>query len=257
MRQCLFCEKLADTHEDIWPRWLTKRFAGARPSQISATVRGIDLEPWRQVRPELRVKRVCESCNNGWMSDLENEAKLVIEPMLAGQSLVLGSSAQEVLAVWACKTAMAMEGVEEPDLHMYTRDDRAQLRESRTIPERTAIWMASSSEASLILSEKTEHNNALVDASAHAVASTLVFGPVALQVFTIKVRHTISRATPIVISMLKGPWYESTTRISAPSVQPVSWPPARALNGEDELWRFSGRFRIGREDGANCVSLSI
>lgn len=257
MRRCLFCANLAGSHEDVWPRWLTKRFVGTRPSEMTATVRGTIRRPWRQLRPELRVRCVCATCNNGWMSRLEHETQQIVEPMLSGETTALTPNAQRTLLAWACKTAMVLEAVEKPALHVYTVHDRVRMRECREIPDRTSGWLAYSSEQSLLMSEKTEHSDAEIDASASALATTLVFGHFALQVFTIKVSPPVATGIAISVDILKGPWYESLIQISALPDAVVRWPPLRALLGEEELWHFSGRFRSAAGDHASRVALTL
>jgi hypothetical protein len=54
--------------------------------------------------------RVCGTCNNGWMSSLENRAKPILIPLIDGQRSIFGFTTDErlVLARWAAKTAYAL-----------------------------------------------------------------------------------------------------------------------------------------------------
>jgi hypothetical protein len=52
------------------------------------------------------VNSVCEDCNNGWMSRIENEAKPILVKMLKGKSFVLDKKSQAKLATWALKTML-------------------------------------------------------------------------------------------------------------------------------------------------------
>jgi hypothetical protein len=40
----------------------------------------------------LKVGNVCQRCNNGWMSHLENDVKLILSPMVLGSPLTLTGS---------------------------------------------------------------------------------------------------------------------------------------------------------------------
>jgi hypothetical protein len=55
-----------------------------------------------------RLREVCESCNNGWMSQLETDAQPVILDLIRSQRNLSTLNAEErsILAAWAGKTAV-------------------------------------------------------------------------------------------------------------------------------------------------------
>jgi hypothetical protein len=55
-----------------------------------------------------KLKRVCEACNNGWMSHLEGNAKPIIVELIKGRRALatLGEEERQILARWAGKTAI-------------------------------------------------------------------------------------------------------------------------------------------------------
>jgi len=56
------------------------------------------------------VRDICTVCNNGWMSRLEEQVKPFLTPMLLDNPRVLTAVEQHLLATWATKTALTMEG---------------------------------------------------------------------------------------------------------------------------------------------------
>ncbi|MGH2922380.1 MAG: hypothetical protein ACRDKU_09965, partial [Gaiellaceae bacterium] len=70
---------------------------------------GEELRTWTAGKLDMKVRRVCESCNNGWMSELEKAAQPVLLPLIEGKSKKLVPVEQEVVAVWAIKTALMCE----------------------------------------------------------------------------------------------------------------------------------------------------
>jgi uncharacterized Zn ribbon protein len=54
----------------------------------------------------MTVMAVCQRCNNGWMSDLEQDAKPMSEATLDGRGRLLHAGGQRTLAARALKTAM-------------------------------------------------------------------------------------------------------------------------------------------------------
>jgi hypothetical protein len=55
-----------------------------------------------------RLKRICQPCNNGWMSRLENQAKPIVIGLMSGTLNLesLDDEQRRILARWAGKTAL-------------------------------------------------------------------------------------------------------------------------------------------------------
>jgi hypothetical protein len=61
------------------------------------------------------VRDVCESCNNGWMEELETEVAPIIDGLVLGEPRTLSILDQDALARWATKTALVvMRAVPQP-----------------------------------------------------------------------------------------------------------------------------------------------
>jgi hypothetical protein len=70
---------------------------------------------WKAQIINLESRLFCGSCNSGWMSQLENETKPVVEPMIHALDRVrLDEGAQLTLARWAHKTALALFAWNDP-----------------------------------------------------------------------------------------------------------------------------------------------
>lgn len=85
---CCFCQKPFSeskrTKEHIIPQWLLKK-AGVSQKEIHSfgSVRDNGSELERNTPAYSHVyKRVCSSCNSGWLSDLESEVQRILEVML-------------------------------------------------------------------------------------------------------------------------------------------------------------------------------
>ena len=60
-----------------------------------------------------RLRVVCASCNNGWMSDLQQEAKPHLLPLIKGETYLLHRNDQKTLAAWIAMFAMVAEHVDK------------------------------------------------------------------------------------------------------------------------------------------------
>lgn len=103
-RVCIFCGGTPVSDEHVFPLWLveilhrlgasydrTRRTMGSKPSEHTFQTPVI----------EVTARRVCERCNNRWMSDIEKAAAPILSPLVQGQAVVLSPEDQEVATLWA------------------------------------------------------------------------------------------------------------------------------------------------------------
>ena len=111
-RACIFCDGPLTgvrAKEHGIPKWLMA-YLGIKENRLSlAVAQSVDnvILVERKVDAESFVEgRVCEICNNGWMSDLETASMDFLKPLIEGERNVLTLSDDErtTLAKWATKT---------------------------------------------------------------------------------------------------------------------------------------------------------
>lgn len=232
MRVCMFCQGKASTREDVWPSWLTRRAPVSGTARIYAERRELNLGSWPIKQPKLLVKWLCRSCNNGWMSRLESEAKPVIESILDDTLDNLDASAQMTLAVWAAKTAMVLEAVDSDRIWFYSEDERNLMRVARVIPVRTSIWIAKCVDQSSVYSAAENLRTTLDDDGIHAYATTMAFGSLAIQVVTIRTPVMIPAGVAVTYDVSEGPWDQTLVQVWPITQASQLWPPKHGLVGE-------------------------
>lgn len=257
MRQCLFCARGANSREDAWPRWITDQFKCDRPIQLDAERQGIPLKPWHVYQPELVVRAVCEHCNNGWMSQLENRAKPILQPLLEGRRCGLDIADQTTIALWTLKTAMVLEGLDPAERRVYTQVEREHLRALSAIPVRTSVWICKAVDPSYFMSTKNRHLAHQDVASPSGASITLAFSHVVLQAFTIRVPANVGPATRVTVDVRRGPWEITTVRVWPAQTSTVSWPPVMGLNGEAGLDSLAERFNTSAQDKDTLDSMAV
>lgn len=98
----------------MWPDWIGRilgRFT-PRPFKVRLETKlGEKPRAWQTKRFNLTVARFCRTCNNTWMSDMEDKVKPILEPMMLGkaQTAVLSPRDQVVLSRWAFKMALVAD----------------------------------------------------------------------------------------------------------------------------------------------------
>jgi hypothetical protein len=111
---CIFCGSAGPlTREHVFPRWLRELFPdlGEADYLRRLVTFTTDQSHQRPGRPfDVVVRDVCADCNNGWMSALEAQAKPVLTPMLRDEPKTLTVIEQHLVATWATKTMLTMQG---------------------------------------------------------------------------------------------------------------------------------------------------
>ena len=97
------------TREHVWPRWLSALISDPEDHFFSTRDTEEGKWEWRGGRIDVTVKRVCGTCNSGWMSSLEATARPLLTRMIGGDVLVLDETQQRLVATWAVKTALMFD----------------------------------------------------------------------------------------------------------------------------------------------------
>jgi hypothetical protein len=115
MRTCIFCAKPADSEEHPIALWLIERMqVGNQPIRVGKrTALEINARPPHSLK-SLSVRKVCSSCNSGWMGDLEawfqGAGGLLVGPIWPQLADIIISMLQgDQFAKWALKTAIMLD----------------------------------------------------------------------------------------------------------------------------------------------------
>jgi hypothetical protein len=117
MKICVFCGNPGGNLEHIIAQWLIQRMGAVDYPVVVAHRKedGIKTRPPHLLNT-YTTRSVCQSCNNGWMSTLENWFKtnlgILVEPTwpkLANELIRSALVEKEMLAKWALKTVIMMD----------------------------------------------------------------------------------------------------------------------------------------------------
>lgn len=128
---CVFCGEKAGSREHVLPQWLRRqapeKFAKAGGTRTTRTKQG----EYRQIAElfaTATVKCVCSTCNNVWMSGIEQKVQPFLYHVMLGRPVTLGPDEQTALATWSMKTSMMMvQSSVLDDLTVIPRADYLQL----------------------------------------------------------------------------------------------------------------------------------
>lgn len=149
-RVCVFCGGTPLTREHVYPQWLTGvlpeqvPFRGQRakvlylPEDSELSMPG-EFRELPQIFTQTVVKRTCESCNSGWMNELEVRARPALTGLLQGRWTSVTKIESDVLALWVAKTCL-MSQFTHPDSLAVPQSYIDWLCATRSPPPNMHIW---------------------------------------------------------------------------------------------------------------------
>jgi hypothetical protein len=152
-RKCIFCLKPGTTDEHIFGDWLRAVFP-----RTPKDTRTQGVTQWGQDRhgklyamPQATVHQghsgpkkvpyVCEGCNNGWMSRMENRTRRILMPLIQGLPHSISTFDQQYLATWIAKTVMVAEYAFPKNIAVPDRE-RLHIYANLAPPDNWTIWIA-------------------------------------------------------------------------------------------------------------------
>jgi len=158
---CPFCGNRGPrSKEHVWAQWMRSApgakelLHDAKGNQISLEHGGlvkdafgryeaIDRDPSKvaELLPHVTVW-VCDSCNSGWMSQLEDNAKKLFAPyFVAGWPIGLTPERLALLATWATKSWMAYALLSDPEANPFTTEEYRSMAASPAPLARSRLWL--------------------------------------------------------------------------------------------------------------------
>lgn len=266
-QKCIFCESDRKiTKEHVFGQWLREYFPRDKNSKRKSAyiswndelrpALGIDVRKIAQGHPgSMTLRVVCRDCNVGWMSQLENQVRRAMKPLILGNRCNILGSGQRLLAAWAAKTAMVAENFAPVDSGV-TQAERTWLMESQMPPDKWFVWIAAYNGedwANLgILQSRAGLSPTPVarpsDAPYYAEATTFGVGRILFSV--------VSGSEPNMEKYFAGRETDSLIQIWPLQPRSILWPPLRIFGDKEanqvaSIFSLSGVFDNSFDPGAN------
>jgi hypothetical protein len=245
---CIFCDNESGSEEHLWAAWMHRlmKFGAIRVQE------GISTETI-EADPEKTINTVCHTCNNTWMSQLEEKNIPSVRPMMQNQPTVIDPGRQRLLTEWAVKTAMVLESI-KPRLgneKFYTEAERVNMRLTRQIPERTRIWIGALTEAHLgsFGTDLAIFGNNGSTRIGTGIASTIVVGHFVVQVVTQHAFPEFAAQDIPDIQPRAGDWGDMLIELYPKKQKKLNWPPKTSFTngGPKGIAYLMHRWRIGQK----------
>jgi hypothetical protein len=245
--QCMFCQEQAGSREHLWAAWIHRRIRRRQPIRIDFADRPIKMSN----DPEIKVKTVCGTCNNGWMSSLEQSCIPLIGSLMQDLAVPLDPVQQKLLSTWAVKTAIVLDSTNTRKRNLfYDRNDCENLRLSSTIPKRIGVWIGRSAldglhaDATDVLIERPTGTKIAI-----GNAATMIVGHLAVQVFAVRPLPPHEHDSIEVAPRPGPPWDDLLAQIWPVRTQSVNWPPRLTFTGtgtRHHIGQLLYRWRVGQ-----------
>ncbi len=207
------------------------------PGKKRLTMRGPNREViTTRVAPTIdwKIKVVCETCNNEWMSDIENKhAKPAMADLMLGKTNIpIDPQRAHSLALFTFKTAVVLDHLTRNPQPFFDRSVRHRFGESLVIPSHVRMWLNAFAPAGRG-EANTFYNGADLPApkTLEMYVCTFLVEHLVLQLVACKVSGFTKLARKD--KFLAVPFW--------PELPPtnVIWPPSRAITTVEEFDLFS------------------
>jgi hypothetical protein len=145
VRRCIFCTSTPLTQEHIFAQWIVAMFPQGEYDQGWGMQDRV-MKHWTKPNMESTVGCVCEPCNNGWMSEIENNTKQILKHLIApkdSQPVKLSRRNQLMLARWASLRAFVLAKGAPPGVDaLLTESDSLSFAEYKSVLSDMCIWLA-------------------------------------------------------------------------------------------------------------------
>jgi hypothetical protein len=244
-KRCIFCTGFGLSKEHIWSRW-TYALVPNKPSDTHARGHFVsspgdprsyekrDIKNYQGNVNTIRLRVVCKTCNNGWMSRLDKAVKPILSPLILCDPVTLDERSQTLLSTWIAMKGMVAEQ-SRPEDAASVQDERALLMAEQRPPRNWQIWIA-------------RQTGRLWRVGYQRRASTLGYldgegiaqspdGSLAKNTYsmTLGIGQLLINVVSTRVPELKFSFQDTTVGRAMHRIQPyerdIEWPPAQLLNG--------------------------
>lgn len=218
------------------PEWLTKMLAplarGRDFQIIGARLNSFTGDTVTRVKAtvpspsQVPIRGPCRNCNQGWMNDLENAVRPVLQEIFTGGTPRITPGLQRALAAWAAKVALMVD-IYEPSQAACIPEQYHWMYLHHTPHPDWYVWIAAYGGPPTV---EVQHRGIPLSLEAptydaeHAVntanATTIIVGRVVFHVFGTQVNFRLPNMPPSVRDHIRGIW---------PQQAAFAWPPGQQL----------------------------
>lgn len=245
---CAFCGKLGNrAREHVIPRWFSHQINQERRDRFVVEQDQPQRE-WKTKEVNIFASTICENCNSGWMSRIENEAKLPMSRMISGDKTLPCRDDLRNLSKWFTKTAFVadLNALDVAGKCFFGQIEREEFMLNQSCSNRIScqIWIASyqGSRTVSVLPQHLSFFNQSKQLSSTGYCLTLSLGRLAAQVLMYRVEPDACQVEAVVLPLTPAAWSAATILVH-PQSNEIDWPPPQVFD-DAGLLAFHDRFCV-------------
>lgn len=255
---CMFCGKndSPPSEEDVFAKWIARLFPDHKRQRFR--INGASgQDPLRPIMPDTQGKLglitmgPCRRCNNEWMSVLEEEASIVMKPLIGGQSAALSMADRITITRWAVKTAMTfdfMEHTERGEPLYFCQEYRSGMCVDQGFPPLTTVfalryagdYALTATAGTIVLRFTADDGAEPFDGQAYSM--TITMGQLGIQLITIDGQKEFGRRANIFAPVPRG-LVTSSTQVFPVVGETAVWPKTNVAFRDEHIRTLSNRTR--------------
>jgi hypothetical protein len=142
IERCAFCPSKAKiSGEHLWSDWMNDLFPPADVVHFAKVDLGGSVSrQWEMPGLDMKANVVCKPCNETWMSDIENAAKVAMSDLILGRAMPeITSDQAQAISMFAFKTAVITDRMMAGEF--FDISARYSFRTSRSVPPSVMMWL--------------------------------------------------------------------------------------------------------------------
>ncbi|UHG95286.1 hypothetical protein [Pseudomonas sp. 7-41] len=162
---CMFCRHKNPSKEHMFPQWLRSHITEKSHNKSfsrTLTIRKEEAHISTQSFPRssknpilsLQTKKVCITCNNGWMSEIENKIIPIYEKLKQQDPITISKEETHTLSLWATMLAMKWD-ILESNTSGYTESDTNYLYAYKSPPPNVRVWLGHCAQSGVVAWHRT------------------------------------------------------------------------------------------------------
>jgi hypothetical protein len=225
------------SREHLWPAWTRRTFSEEEQAELipheMEIQGGVQIDTWNAPVFTATTKTVCEPCNNGWMSALEDRAKPFAEPLILGQQQTINNDGKVAISLWAYLKVLLLQQTAEPVLPKESYETFFDIQGEDLLPLNTSIFIARH-----VGPRQGQYQHRLLARPGHEDRPTCFIATFTIRELVVQVVKNFTAHEPLMLE--RDPRVEGNDALIWPAApDDVDWPVGPGLD-DQELTIYTG-----------------
>jgi hypothetical protein len=227
VKECAFCPSTATlTGEHLWSDWINDVLPADKFVFSRRHVVGGESHTWERPSLNEKTRVACGTCNNGRMSEIDNEAKPILRQLIINLRPRQISIGQLIsIAAFGFKSAVVADQMGKGGNPMFTKAERYAFRETLRLPSGLFMWIGtldSYNHGSFKNRHLAPHTRGPNDFSLYAF--TYGAGHFVMQLAVARWATRDAKRSDVILLEQRSEWFSRSAPFWPPIYGAIAWP---------------------------------